>query len=113
MSAKHTPGPWFYGIAYEPERGPVPFDYQAPGYYQNPGIIGANGDTVVGCDEYHVFNSPQDAALIAAAPELLAELRDLVRVARDLMEAAGYSTDAITASLIGAHAVIAKAEAAP
>jgi len=74
----YTPGPWHYGKAYNPEGGSVPFDYASSGYYDNPGVIGANGVTVVGCDEYYVFNSPADARLIAAAPDLLEALQALL-----------------------------------
>lgn len=69
---KFTPGPWFYGIAYNPERGPIPYDYKSPGYFDNAGIIAASGETIVGCDEYDVFNSVEDAKLLCAAPELYA-----------------------------------------
>lgn len=74
-SGAHTPGPWFYGISYEPERGPVPFDYESPGYYENSGILAADGTTVVGCGEYTIFNSPEDARLMVAAPDMLAALK--------------------------------------
>ena len=74
-----TPGPWFFGVAYEAERGPKPFDYTGPGYYDNGGIMGADGTTVVGCDEYDVFKSPQDVAFIATfdPPTVLRLLADL------------------------------------
>jgi hypothetical protein len=74
----HSPGPWFYGIAYAEERGPVPFDYKSPGYYDNTGIIANDGTTVVGCGEYNVFHSPADARLLTAAPDLLEALDELV-----------------------------------
>lgn len=67
---RFTPGPWRYGIAYMPKLPSVPYDYKSGHYYDNTGVIGADGTTVVGCDEYHVFNSAADVALIAAAPEL-------------------------------------------
>jgi hypothetical protein len=78
MEAKHTPGPWFYGIAYEPEKGEQPLSYRGPGYYQNPGLLSASGETIVGCDEYDIFGPLREEereaniCLIAAAPELLA-----------------------------------------
>lgn len=59
--------PWFYGIAYEPEKGSIPYDYKSPGNYDNAGIISANGDTVVGCDEYNLFNKEGVAELIIRA----------------------------------------------
>jgi hypothetical protein len=72
--SKYTPGPWFYGVAYEPQRGPVPFNYRSPGYYENAGIIGANGATIVGCDEYDVFDNQADTRLMVAAPDMLEAL---------------------------------------
>lgn len=108
--SKHTPGPWFYGIAYEAERGPIPFDRQSPGYSDNAGIIGADGTTVVGCDEYHVFNSPEDARLIAAAPDLLEALTDLRRRFHAACLAGGSDEWAADASCAKADAAIAKAE---
>lgn len=76
----HAPGPWFYGVAEDPKRGPVPFGYESPGYYDNAGVISQDGTLVVGCDEYHVFNSEADARLITAAPELLAALQWAVKL---------------------------------
>jgi hypothetical protein len=61
MSApKHTPGPWKIG-AYE--SGQMAVD-------------GANGEEVTG------FISPEDACLIAAAPELLEALRGIIEGTR-------------------------------
>lgn len=69
MDAKHTPGPWRFT---NDDGVEVPFTYRSKGYYDNPQIIGANGETVVGCGEYYIFSGPEDARLIAAAPDLLA-----------------------------------------
>jgi hypothetical protein len=71
---RFTAGPWFYGICHQEERGAVPLDYEAPGYYDNTAIMGADGTRVVGCDEYHVFGSQADVALLLAAPDLYAAL---------------------------------------
>jgi hypothetical protein len=76
----HTPGPWYYGIAGESERGPQPLSYRGPGYYDNAGVL-AGSTTIVGCDEYDVFGPYGNEAereanvrLICAAPDLLAAL---------------------------------------
>jgi len=81
MTTQHTPGPWIFGIRnYDDDCKPgfveKPFDYVSPGYYDNAGIFGADGTEIVGCDEYPIFNSPADARLIAAAPDLLKALKD-------------------------------------
>ena len=80
---KHTPGPWVFGIRnYDDDCNlgflEKPFDYIGPGFYENPGIFGADGTEVVGCDEYSIFSSPSDARLIAAAPDLLEALQSLI-----------------------------------
>jgi len=72
---KHTPGPWWFGISCEPERGAVPFDYKSGNFFDNGAIFGAAGEEVVGCGEYNVFSSAANVRLIAAAPELLEMLR--------------------------------------
>lgn len=74
--SNHTPGPWVFGIRCYDEECKLgfvekPFDYVSPGYHDNAGIFGPNGTEIVGCDEYSIFNSPADARLIAAAPDLL------------------------------------------
>jgi hypothetical protein len=76
MTTQHTPGPWTFGIRNYDDECKLefvekPFDYKGPGFFDNPGIFGADGTEVVGCDEYLIFNSPADARLIAAAPDLL------------------------------------------
>ena len=80
MTTQHTPGPWIFGIRnYDDDCKPgfveKPFGYVSPGYYDNAGIFGADGTEIVGCDEYSIFNSPADARLIAAAPDLLEALK--------------------------------------
>ncbi len=70
----HTPGPWIYGIMGDKKPIEKPFEYCGPGYYENPSIFGVDGTDVVGCDEYMVFNSPADACLITAAPDMLEAL---------------------------------------
>lgn len=86
--SNHTPGPWVFGIrCYDEECKPgfveKPFDYVSPGYYDNAGIFGPDGTEIVGCDEYSIFNSPADARLIAAAPDLLETIRKLRAMCAD------------------------------
>ena len=69
--SKHTPGPWMFGIRGDEKPIEKPFDYCGPGFYDNPAIFGSDGNEVVGCDEYMIFNSEADVRLIAAAPDLL------------------------------------------
>jgi hypothetical protein len=83
MTTQHTPGPWIFGIRNfddDCKSGFVekPFDYVSPGYYDNAGIFGIDGTEIVGCDEYSIFNNPADARLIAAAPDLLEALKEML-----------------------------------
>ena len=57
-TAQHTPGPWQYGIG-------------------NDGASIVSGDVVIG----HTFE-PDDARLIAAAPDLLAALQQCIQSIR-------------------------------
>lgn len=108
---KHTPGPWFFGIAYEPQAGEKPPSYSGPGYYNNPGILSsATGETIVGCDEYDVFGPSMEAReaniqMMTAAPDLLEALVDVLRIAR----AASIGVSGNTARIERATAAIAKA----
>jgi hypothetical protein len=111
MKKHHTPGPWVFGIRNydddgKPELIEKPFDYVSPGFYDNPVIFGADGAEVVGCDEYFIFNSPEDARLIAAAPDLLEALKEMLDSHEDACT--GYGEGAADK----ARAAIAKAEAA-
>lgn len=77
--SKHTPGPWKFGVLTYDENDKFTilekdFDYRGPGYYENPSIYGPDNTDVVGCDEYYIFNSPADACLITAAPDMLEAL---------------------------------------
>jgi len=107
---KHTPGPWVFGVEEWDDdarrRKPVakPFDYSGPGYYDNPSIFGANGNEIVGCDEYMVFRNPDDIRLLAAAPDLLEALKDTLQ----LLEV--YCGDFEEGTRKQARAAIAKAE---
>jgi hypothetical protein len=109
MTTQHTPGPWIFGVRdFDDECKRVfiekPFDYKGPGFFDNPGIFGADGTEVVGCDEYLIFNSPEDARLIAAAPDLLEALKDIVGFWDSIVP-----TDAVNQMHINARAAIAKA----
>jgi hypothetical protein len=75
MKAKHTPGPWMFGIRGDKNPIEKPFDYYGPGYYDNPVIFGSDGSEVAGCDEYMIFNTEADVRLIVAAPDLLEALQ--------------------------------------
>jgi len=87
--SKHSPGPWIFGVEEWDDdaarRKPVakPFDYSGPGHYDNPSIFGADGNEIVGCDEYMVFRNPADIRLLVAAPDLLS-------VCKELAESAAY-----------------------
>ena len=79
-TAQHTPGPWQYGIG-------------------NDGASIVSGDVVIG----HTFE-PDDARLIAAAPDLLAALQEA------LHDLAGLSQwDHTSACARNVRAAIAKA----
>jgi hypothetical protein len=109
--SRHTPGPWIFGIRnYDDECKPgfieKPFDYKGPGFFDNPGIFGADGTEVVGCDEYLIFNSPDNARLIAAAPDLLEALQRM-------LDAPSHGThEAMRRANEAARAAIAKATGA-
>lgn len=87
--SKHTPAPWRW------TKGPFASDadidiatYSAPGYYDNPHLVGANGDVVFGCDEYDILwgegeTRIANANLLAAAPDLLAALKGIVERGTD------------------------------
>lgn len=67
MSAKHTPGPWAWddGFDHKPDR--------------KVDLYGKDNVTVLeyaGCGSHELTGKPEDLALIAAAPDLLAALSD-------------------------------------
>ena len=113
MTTKHTPGPWRFGIQTYNEivsNGIVekPFDYTGPGYYDNPYIFGADGNYIVGSDEYDIFSSPENTRLIVAAPDLLEALLIAERFVAQFEEEVDYvGGQADTINTI--HAAIAKA----
>lgn len=100
VKAGHTPGPWVWraksGSLHQVGDAPAQFGQfgkcvLTPIYEYDSGA-----DTIV---------SDADAALIAAAPDLLAALKDL----HEAVQGGGYPHAAMTE----ARAAIAKAEAAP
>jgi hypothetical protein len=104
----HTPGPWRFGLDGEEK----PFDYEGPGYYGNPSIFGPDGQEVVGCDEYYVFRGPDDARLIAAAPDLLEALKALRAAIGKCTPTEAIAADQAFAAMEQADTAIAKAETA-
>jgi hypothetical protein len=77
--SKHTPGPWYWDDG-----------YRASEDRKTWSLIGSHGYGILSCDGEE--NSPQglndhaNARLIAAAPELLDALRDMVSDHADLSE---------------------------
>jgi len=66
-----------------------PLNYKSPLHCSdNPSIFDENGDEVVGCDEYDVFNRKY-LPLLLAAPDLLAALEDVLSAVEPL-NAQGY-----------------------
>lgn len=66
-----TPGPWRWTA------GDKEIDietYKSPGYYDNPQLLGANDEHVVGCGEYTVVHNTANARAIAALPEAIERL---------------------------------------
>lgn len=96
MTAKHTPGPWVwtaddagprdeYGCT---TRGPIDMrTFKARGYYGNPELYAGDKQVIsAGCGEYNPVycddreESAANAALIAAAPDLLEAARGLTPI---------------------------------
>ncbi len=77
---KDLPTPWKFGChEYDLDTGyfkinEKPLDYKE---YRCPSIYAANGEEVVGCDEYYIFHSPDVVRLFMAAPELLYALQKM------------------------------------
>jgi len=99
MSAKHTSGPWWHDD--DKEVGCI--------VIRAPDGDGVPWQIASMCDFGPSGDEEANARLIAAAPELLAALKDLLdAVARDVPGAASITTGPMGA----ARAAIAKAEAA-
>jgi hypothetical protein len=77
---KHSPAPWkFVAEKYDAnddlQKQEVPYDYRTGSFCYNPYIVDAEGNEVVGCDEYCVFSTPENVRLMVHAPELLEALK--------------------------------------
>lgn len=88
-NSKHTPGPWRWTANYEPAELEIDIGtYESPGYWGNPTLM-AGDVCVVGCDEYWILGGDKydpdgraNARLIAAAPDLLEALKELLELIR-------------------------------
>jgi hypothetical protein len=119
---QHTPGPWqWFSSDAGPQDewgcttpGPIdPRTFKCQGFYANPELIGPGPDDRVlsaGAGEYMPYSKPADALLIAAAPDLLAALRECIT---DNPGSACYNTGKKTRRLetINALAIAAIAKA--
>jgi hypothetical protein len=129
--SKHSLAPWrFVADSFDKEtfdylKKDVPYDYHSGEYADNPFIVDANGETVVGCDEYYVFSKPENVRLMVHAPELLEALKlGITAIGEHNAPNDCYSTGPLTgtindhlcpacAFLKQARQAIAKAEGAP
>jgi hypothetical protein len=106
---KHTPGPWHIETGIEGCARCV-----AEGGRATVGIIGANDRTIC-YDAYHdsyANLTAADAALIAAAPELLAALKALLAYVEDDNPGAAKADAWVAGLCDAAREAIAKAEGA-
>lgn len=94
-----TPGPWTWALVQDPVREPL------VGYR----VTGADGVVVAEAfaQPYPVAVDADNAALIAASPDLLAACKALLAVVDRLPK--GHSAERVTSAVI-ARAAIAKAE---
>lgn len=75
MTTQHTPGPWVIGSEHGDDADRPDYQYNADGW---PFFV-AHRSTEIGRGDFHTACSIQrkeDARLIAAAPDLLAALRE-------------------------------------
>ena len=86
----HTPGPWTW------------FDYP-----DGRKLLAAASGSVIHCPDASMSIGPADEALLGAAPELLASLREFVALYDNTIDMLGPS---VRAKLERARAAIAKAE---
>jgi hypothetical protein len=99
--SKHTPGPWRW------DGDPTNIDI----FYRDqhaPWLVSANDDIVLGGDMFATEQA--DAALIAAAPELLEALKAYVSLCGNTAHT--VDREGLFAAWEAAEAAIAKAEAA-
>ena len=72
--SKHTPGPWQWMA----DKQPIDIaTYKSPGFYNNLELYGPKDEPVIECGKYTVVRELANAHLIAAAPNLLAELQNI------------------------------------
>jgi hypothetical protein len=100
MSA-HTPGPWTLNIS--DKKWQNPYQVQAP-----------SGLCIVSFDKEGLFREAAEAnaRLIAAAPELLEALADVLEIARQAIASGDWKVDGACdpdAAFLRAHTAIAKA----
>jgi hypothetical protein len=72
--SQHTPGPWVWTS----DEKPIDLrTWESPGYYDNPILMGPNGEDIAGNGEYNTLSDNMaDNYLIAAAPAMLEALKD-------------------------------------
>jgi hypothetical protein len=116
--SKHSLAPWrFVADSLDNEtfdylKKDVPYDYHSGEYADNPFIVDANGETVVGCDEYYVFSKPENVRLMVHAPELLEALKAMTNVFQPRSGEPGPDMHVETVVWNNARQAIAKAEGA-
>ena len=106
-NSKHTPGPWKIGIAKNQNNALAVFDSRAE--------VGNNPKDhrcicIVTEPEMADKEDEANAALIAAAPELLAALKECVAMLEKIEEEINYTQVGLSTTIIAALAAIAKAE---
>ena len=120
--SKHTPRPWRFVVDGEMDdtgdipKVDAPLNFRARGYCNNPSIIDADGEVVVGCNEYNVFDSPHqpaNVALLLSAPELLAALEKAETWVATYARQVNNPTGPLAEDLREIRAAIAKATNTP
>ena len=102
--SKHTPGPWIL-MRHDSE------EYDNQGQYKIWEPLEASGKEVITGEDSSLWEATvPDALLIAAAPDMYRELKELVTRYRVLV---AEQSNGLTADVEGARAAIAKAEGLP